>query len=116
MTEFNPVFIESALAQTANEIADSVIACDEAYRAYLEADRAFDNAYAHAYLDASGAVNTKKYKAQRDTMELREARDIADAAWRYADRRAKALELQLRSWQSVGASVRSMYSVAGRVS
>jgi len=47
-------------------------------------------------------------------MGEREARDVAEAAFKYADRRAKALELELRALQSIGASVRSMYAVAGR--
>lgn len=114
MPEFNPVFIENALAQTANAIAESVTACDAAYREYLEADREYDLAYAHAYLNATGAVNTRKYKAQELTKDQRARRDVADAAYRFADRRARAQELELRSWQSVGASVRAMYSVAGR--
>lgn len=47
-------------------------------------------------------------------LSARERRDLADAEWRYADRQAHAWELELRAEQSIGASVRSMYAVAGR--
>jgi hypothetical protein len=44
----------------------------------------------------------------------RHERDVADAAHRFADRQARALENELRALQSVGASIRAMYGVAGR--
>jgi hypothetical protein len=87
--------------------------CSERYAAFLDADRAYDQAFAHAYLDADGAAHERKYVAEVATAGEREARDRTDAAYRYADRQAKALELELRAYQSLGASVRSMYAVAG---
>ena len=88
--------------------------CDQAYRSFLEADRTYDAAFALAYLDHEGPAHEKKYAAELATLEQREKRDIADAAYRYADRTAKALENELRAMQSVGASIRAMYATAGR--
>ncbi len=109
----NPVDVETAIRTVTDRIAKGVLICDERYRAHLDASRAYDAAYARAYLDHDGPAHEKRYAAELATQQEREARDTADAAYRYADRQAKALESELRSWQSVGASVRAMYSVAG---
>lgn len=113
MTVLNPVDVETAIRRVSERIARGVMVCDERYRAFLEADRNYDAAFAKAYLDHAGPAHEKKYAAELTTVRLREARDIADAAYRYADRQAKALQDELRALQSVGASVRAMYATAG---
>lgn len=110
----NPVAIEEAIRECANRIAKGVSVVSNAYAAFLAADREYDQAVARAYIEAGGAAHERKYIAELATVEEREKKDIADAAYRYADRTAKALEAELRALQSVGASVRGMYSVAGR--
>ena len=110
----NPVDIEQNIRTLSSRIAKGVGVVDEAYRAFLDSDRLFEAAYARAYLSADGPVEDRKQAARVKTMGEREARDVAEAAFKYADRRAKALELELRALQSIGASVRSMYAVAGR--
>jgi hypothetical protein len=110
----DPVSIENAIRDCANRIAKGVLVCAERYEAWLDADRSYDRAYAQAYMRHDGAAHEKKYAAELATTEERAVRDVADAAYRFADRQAKALESELRAYQSVGASVRAMYSVAGR--
>jgi hypothetical protein len=110
---FNPVAVESAIHECSNRISNGVRVCDQAYRAYQAADRTYDQAYARAYLAHRGPAHERKYAAEVATAFEREERDTADAAYRYADRTARALENELRALQSVGASVRAMYSVAG---
>jgi hypothetical protein len=112
-TVLNPVDIENAIRQCSDRIARGVSVCDERYRAFLKAEHAFDVAYAHAFLSYDGPANRAKYEAVLATQVEREARDNADAAYKYADRQARALESELRAWQSRNASVRSMYAVAG---
>ncbi|EOM77665.1 hypothetical protein DW322_08700 [Rhodococcus rhodnii] len=114
MTDHNPVEIESSIRECANRIAKGVTVCANAYTQFLAADRSYDAAFARAYLTAAGPAHEKKYAAELDTAAERETRDTADAAYQYANRQARALEAELRAWQSVGASVRSMYQVAGR--
>lgn len=113
MTDTNPVVVEQAIRACSDRISQGVIVCDKRYTAFLEADHAFDVAFAHAYLNADGPAHERRYAAELATQAERKARDVADAAYRFADRQAKALEAELRSWQSVGASVRSMYATAG---
>lgn len=114
MTEVaNPVTVEQAIRKCTERIANGVKVCDERYRAFLVLDHAYDIAVAHAYLEHEGPAHEKKYAAEINTEVERQQRDAADAAYRYADRQARALENELRAWQSVGASVRAMYAVAG---
>lgn len=110
----NPVDVENGIREVSNHIGRGVRVCDERYRAFLTADHDYDVAFAQAYMSASGPAHERKYAAELETVLERRARDEADAAYRYADRRAKALENELRALQSVGASVRSMYGSAGR--
>lgn len=110
----NPVDIEDSIREISARIAKGVPFASERYKEFLEADREFDRAYAQAYLAAEGSIKDKEQIARLETMEEREKRDVAEAAYKYADRLAKALEGELRATQSLGASVRAMYSVAGR--
>ncbi len=109
----NPVTVEAHIRECSEQIAKGVKICDERYRAYLTADHAYDVAYAHAYLNHPGAAHEKRFAAELATRQERSTRDAADAAYKYADRRSRAFQEELRAWQSVGASVRAMWSVAG---
>lgn len=109
----NPVDIEKAIRDCSNRISNGVKVCSDAYRAFLKADHEFDQTFAKAYINHDGAAHERKYAAELATVKEREERDRADVAYRYADRLARALENELRAWQSVNASVRAMYSVAG---
>jgi len=106
---FNPVSIEHAIKHCADRIAKGVRVCSEHYAAKLAAEREYDKAFARAYLHYEGAAHERKYAAELATAELRERKDAADVAYRYAASTARALEDELRALQSVGASVRAMY-------
>lgn len=111
---WNPAEVEARIREVSNRISKGVSVCDERYRVYLEADRVYDAAYAYAYMEHEGPAHERKYAAELATSGERKTRDEADAAYRYADRRARALENELRAMQSVGASIRAMYVTAGR--
>ena len=110
----SPVSVETAIRQCANRIAAGVRVCSDTYKAYLDSERAYQRAYAQAYLAADGPAHERRYAAEIATGEERYLRDECDVKYRYADRTAKAIEAELRALQSVGASVRQAYSVAGR--
>lgn len=110
----NPVNVEQRIRDISARIANSASVCNDRYIAFLDADRAYDQAFAAAYMRHEGAAHEKKYAAEIATLQEREARDMTDAAYKYADRLAKALESELRAYQSIGASVRAMFGVAGR--
>lgn len=112
--DYSPVSVEQSIRDCARHIAKGVGICADAYRAFVDADRMYDRAFAQAYMAHDGAAHEKKYAAELATFAERTARDAADGAYRYADRQARALESELRAWQSVGASIRQAYGVAGR--
>ena len=109
----NPVDVEAAIRKVSDHISKGVAVCDERYRLMLQAEHRYDVAYAQAYLGHAGPAHEKKYAAELATQRERHDRDEADAAHRYADRRARALENELRALQSVGASIRAMFGAAG---
>lgn len=110
---FNPTDVEAAIRSVSNQISQNVRFSDQEYRKFLTADHQYDLAYARAYMNHAGPAHEKRFAAELATEKERADRDVADAAYRYADRQARALEAELRSWQSVGASIRAMFSVAG---
>lgn len=110
----NPVQIEQKIRDVSDRMAKGVTVCDQLYRSLLTTDHRHAVAYAQAYMNHDGPAHEKKYAAELATQRERAGRDLADAEHRYADRTARALENELRAWQSVGASIRAMYGVAGR--
>jgi hypothetical protein len=105
----NPVDIEGAIRTCADRIHTGVGIVSNAEAKAREASRMYDRAYAQAYLKAEGPAHEKKYRAELLTGRERDALDVAELAYRHAERTAKAIEAELRAWQSVGASVRAMY-------
>lgn len=108
----NPVDIEHNIRVCADRIHAGVKVVTKAEREAREAERVYDRAYAQAYLAAEGAAHEKKYRAELATKAERDGMDVAQVAYRHAERTAKAIEAELRAWQSVGASVRAMYGAA----
>ena len=113
-TPLSPVQVEEHIRELVNRIAKGIQVCSKRYAEFLDADRLFDREYAQAYLAAEGSIKDREMKARAETMPAREERDIADAAYKHADRLSKALDSELRAFQSLGASVRQMYANAGR--
>lgn len=109
----NPVEVEQSIRDISERIARGVKVVSDRYGAFLSAERDYDQAFARAYMAHEGAAHERKYAAELATAVEREARDVADVAFRYADRTAKALENELRAMQSIGASIREQYRVAG---
>lgn len=110
----NPAQVEEEIRKVADRIAKGVRVCSERYEEFLRADLEYDIAVATVQDGFDGPEWRCKAAVTLETVEQRKARDRADVLYRYADRTAKALEAELRAYQSVGASVRAMYSAAGR--
>ena len=116
--EITPVGVEELIRGVAERMAKGVPICAERYATYLAASHAYDLAYARAYLGGQDEseqppAHERRYRAEIAAAEQRQARDVADAAYRHADRTARALEHELRALQSLGASLRAQYGVAG---
>lgn len=110
----NPVDIEHRISEISERIAKGVSVVTEAEREAKRLRREFDLAFAHAFTSAEGSIPGRKYQAQIQTMPQREAAENAEIAFAYAERTAWALKDELSAFQSIGASVRAMYDVAGR--
>lgn len=107
----NPVQIENNIRTCSERIHEGVTVCTERERASRKARRDYEAAYSQAYLDAPGPAHEKKHRAELATRTQREEAEEAEVLFKYAERTAKAVDSELRAWQSVGASVRLMYGV-----
>lgn len=115
MTEdiHNPVSIEEKIRETVTRIAKSASECNRRYVAKNETEEAFIKAYARAFLGHEGPQTEKRYAADLATEDERHAANVAEAAYRYADRLAKTLEAELMAYQSIAKSVGRMFNAAG---
>lgn len=111
----NPVQVEQNIRTLANNIARGVTVVSNTEAVARQARREYDVAYAHAYINHKGPAHEKRYQATIETEAELEAADVAELAFRHAERTARALTEELRAWQSVGASVRAMYGTPGGV-
>ena len=114
MEPLNPVQIEQHILELTNRISKGIRVFTDRYADFLEKDREFDKAYARAYLSAEGSIKDKEKQAVIETFESRTARDVAEVAYKQSDKLLKALDSELRALQTLSASVRMMYGVAGR--
>lgn len=108
-----PVTIEAAIRRAVTRISEGVKHTNAAYRAKLQADAAYDRAFARAYLAHEGPAHEKRYAAELGTVAERDKRDVLDAAHRYAEATLRALRDEMDALRSIGASVRASYQVAG---
>jgi hypothetical protein len=105
----NPVEIEAAIRECAKRIHNGVKVVTAAESEARAKRREYDLAFAMAYKQNQGPAHEKRYAAEIATTEDRETAEVAEIAFRHAERTARAVEAELRAWQSVGASVRTMY-------
>jgi hypothetical protein len=111
----NPVEIEEAIRVCSQRIHQGVLVVTQEERAARAARRTHDVAYAVAYLDFDGPAHERRYAAEVATQDARAAADDAEVRFRHAERTARAVEAELRAWQSIGASVRLMYGATDGV-
>jgi hypothetical protein len=111
--DLNPVVVEESIQRLVLQIAQGVRAVSLAQQAFQRADRIFDVAYAKAYMAAAGPQTEKRYAATVETEQQRMDRDVAELAFKHAERQMKALEGQLSAFQTMAKSVTSMYGAAG---
>ena len=111
MTEvLNPADLEKHIQEISRRIHNGVRVVTDAEKAAREHRRLYDLAFSQAYLAYDGAAHERKHGAEVATTSERQAAEVAEIAFRHAERTARALENELRATQSVGASIRAMYS------
>lgn len=82
-----------------------------------ETEREYDQALAHARIDAAEAgiaANDRRYYADVTpaVKRTREAKDLAEVSFKYAEERLRGIHAAIRAWQSVGTSVRQAYATS----
>lgn len=105
----NPVDVENHIIRTKNHIAAGVKIITDAEKAMKARKREEALAYAKAFINGEGSIQDRKYKAEIETMPLREIAEDAEIAFNHAKRTAESLDKELFAWQSVSKSVVAMY-------
>lgn len=107
----NPVEIEAGLRKVARMNFLGIKVVSDAEREARAKAAEYDRVYARAFLNHNGPQTEKKYGAELhpDVIAARDARDVAELAFRHAERRQRELGKQLDALRSIGTSVRESY-------
>jgi hypothetical protein len=106
----NPADLEAKIQEISRRIHEGVKVVTAAERDAREQRRLYDLAYARAYMAHEGPAHERRYAAEIATTDDRNTVDVAEVAFKHAERTARALENELRATQSIGASIRQMYA------
>lgn len=110
----SPAAVDAAIADCVNRIAGMVKTVSEAEATASHERRLFDWAWAQATLRAEGSnAEARKAEVVIKTMTERAKAEVAEEAYRFAQRRARALEKELDGLRSQGVSIRAMYASVG---
>lgn len=107
-----PEQIEKGIAEIARRLYLSIKVSDDAEEAARRASRHYDRAYAEAFLAAGGSQYARKYVAELATLDERDALDVAELAFRHAQREGRRLEQALSALQSINKSMVAMYGAS----
>lgn len=106
----NPADLEKHIQEISRRIHSGVSVVTGAEREARELRRKYDHDFAVEYMNHQGPAHERRYAAEVATTEQRAAAEVAEVAFRHAERTARALENELRATQSIGASIRAMYA------
>lgn len=110
----NPVAVEQAIREAVHLVTEGVDVVTVRLREYREAERLFDLAWARCYMSSKGPVEERKQQCILATEQEKMALDIAEVAYKFADRKTRAAESTLSAYQTLSKSVMAMYQAAGR--
>ena len=113
-TPLSPVQIEQLIYQLQSDLDRGVWVVKDAEEEMVEAKRHYDREVAQATLEAKGTVQEKQARVELSTQAAREEYEIAQLAFRHAERMHRTLRDRVSAAQSQSASVRQSYSAAGR--
>lgn len=109
----NPVEVEQAIREAVATVAQGVDVVSQRLTAYRDAQWRFDQKWAGTYLTAEGPVEERKQQCVLACADEQAKLDVAEVAWRYADRKTRAAEATLSAYQTISRSVTAMYHAAG---
>ncbi|AZS07454.1 hypothetical protein PBI_DUKE13_115 [Mycobacterium phage Duke13] len=109
--DLDPVTVEKRIQELVEALDVALLEWRALFRAHKEADRNFDQAYALAKINVDKDVPyaDRGQHATLETMDEREAKDIALEAFKYAEERLDAIKKALSAWQSLSNSIRAAY-------
>lgn len=115
--DLDPVQVETRIQELVGSLSNALLEWKRHFGGWKKAEREFDAAYAAAKIAVSADVpyNDRGQHATIATMKEREAKDVAEEAFKYAEQRLSAVRSALSAWQSIGKSVGEAYRNANRL-
>jgi hypothetical protein len=113
MTVLTPAEIERAIAASGDVLEDSVDIVTDLQEEFMEADAELDRAFAQAYLNHDGPQSEKKYAAELATAGERKERDRAFISFKYAERKANAIDRRISGLQTRSKSANNAMNTHG---
>lgn len=110
-----PADLEQRIAFYTDQINQGVAIISEREGEAKRLQRELDREFARQYLAADGPQTEKRYRAELETAQLRADAEVAQLAFRHAERQMRSLETQLSAWQTIAKSLlASMGPATGR--
>jgi hypothetical protein len=109
----NPVEVEQAIRESVATVAQGVDVVTQRLAAYRDAQWRFDQKWAATYMMAEGPVEERKQQCVLSCADEQAKLDVAEVAYKYAERKTRAAESALSAWQTLSRSVTAMYHAAG---
>ena len=115
--DLTPVQVETRIRKLVDSLSDALVAWRKAFGQWKTAEREYDVAFATAKINVPSDVPyaDRGHHATVETFKQRTAKDVAEEAFRYAEKRLDAVRSALSAWQSIGKSVTDAYRNAGRL-
>lgn len=106
MTDLTPLSIVQTLSQIGRELDAKAAEVETLDREWVTAKARYKREFARAFLNASGAVDVRRYTAEQDTAELFLEVELAEQVLRAAKEALRVLRDRLEIGRSLGAVMR----------
>lgn len=115
--DLTPIRVETRIQQLVDALSKALVTWKKSFGIWKTAERDYDVAFAKAKINVSSDVpyNDRGHHATVATIKEREAKDVAEEAFKYAEKCLDATRSALSAWQSIGKSVTDAYRNAGRL-
>lgn len=115
--DLSPVLVEDRIQKLLLALDAELETWSTAYGILKKAEETYDVAFARAKIKVPDTVPyaDRGQHATLETIEERQAKDVAKVAYEYAEKKLEVMMKALSGWQSINKSVDTAYRNAGRL-
>jgi len=115
--DLTPIRVESRIQELVDALSKALVTWKKSFGTWKTAEREYDVAFAKAKINVSSDVPyaDRGHHATLATVKEREAKDVAEEAFKYSEKCLDATRSALSAWQSINRSVQMAYQNADRI-